>query len=227
MATLAMAEAFANVTTRRTIVFAAWGGEEDGILGSQAWVSAHPELLPFIDLYVNYDVTALAWPAPLTDPAPVIFASGPDGPLGEALAAQHRIVLSDWMKSDAEFVYEGVAQGQATGAGVNAQSDHTPFMSRGIPAAFQFTSRVSDVFGIIHSETDTVENMTAYALLGPEGVGLELNETDVRAGEAALARSFETQMMGGFYLAVLTDNGVLSPVRSPPASFPSVVNVRS
>jgi len=225
VAMLALAEAFANVTTSRTIVFAAWGGEEDGILGSQAWISAHPELVPRIDLYLNYDVTALAWPAPLVDPAPVVFASGPDGPVGQALAAQHQTVMRDWLKLDAPFVYEAIVQGQATGAGVNAQSDHTPFVTRGVPGVFQFTSRVQDVFGIIHSERDTVENMTAYALLGIEGIGQQLNASEVREGEAVLARSFETQMMGGFYQAILLDNGVLSPAR--PASLPPVVIPRS
>lgn len=227
VATLALAQAFANITTRHTLIFAAWGGEEDGILGSQAWLTAHPELVPAIDLYVNYDVTGIAWPAPATDPAPVVFTSGPDGPIGDALAAQHQTVLTEWMKLDAPFVYEPVAQGQAAG-GVNAQSDHTPFLSRGIPAAFQYTSRLSDAFLFVHQETDTVENLTAYSLLGPEGVGMELNATQRREGEALLARSFETQMMGGFYLAALLDAGVLSPARpAPPGSLPTLENARS
>src|SRR5581483_9312751 len=64
VATLAMARAFANLTTEHTLVFAEWGGEEDGIVGSSAWLAAHPQLVPYIDGYVNFDVVALAWPAP-------------------------------------------------------------------------------------------------------------------------------------------------------------------
>lgn len=227
VATLALAEAFANLTTRHTIVFAAWGGEEDGILGSQAWLAAHPELVPRIDLYLNFDVTGIAWPAPATDPAPVVFTSGPDGPIGDALAEQHRVVVADWLQLDAPFVYEPVAQGQAAG-GVNAQSDHTPFLARGIPAAFQYTSRLEDAFLFVHQEADTVENLTAYSLLGPDGVGVLLEGAELREAEALLARSFETQMMGGFYLAALLDAGVLSPARpAPPGLVPLLENARS
>lgn len=216
VATLALAKAFQNVTTSRTIVFAAWGGEEDGILGSQAWLLKHPELVPYIDLYVNYDVTALAWPAPATDPAPVVVATGPDAQASDALAKQHAELESVWMQTGAEFVYEPVVQGQATGAGVDAQSDHTPFMARGIPSVFQFTGRVSDVFGLIHSERDTTENMTKYALKGPEGIDTEFTPEEMAQGEAILADSFETQMVAGFYWAVLVDGGVLPSLRADP-----------
>ena len=219
VATLAMAEAFAQVNTSRSLFFAAWGGEEDGILGSQAWITAHPELVPFIDLYVNFDVTGLAWPAPLAQPAPVVVATGPDGAIAGVLAQQHAQVAEEYLQLEgAEFVYEPVVQGQATGAGVNAQSDHTPFMARGVPSVFQFTQDVQGAFNLIHKEADTVENMTAYALLGPEGVGQELDAQQVREGEAALADSFETQTMGAFYLAALLDAESLPPAR--PASLP-------
>lgn len=225
MAVLAMAEALAKVNTSRSIIFAAWGGEEDGIIGSQAWLSGHPELVSQIDLYVNFDVTGLAWPAPLVDPAPVVIATGPDGPAQDALAAQHAEIARTWLAlPDAPFVYEGVAQGQATGAGVNAQSDHTPFAARGIPVVFQFTQDIAGAFTLIHKETDTVENMTAYALLGPQGVGEALDPEQVAQGEAALARSFETQTMGAFYLVALLDAGALEA--AAPASLPALVNDR-
>ena len=225
MAVLAMAEAFARVNTSHSIVFAAWGGEEDGIVGSQAWLSGHPELVPMIDLYVNFDVTGLAWPAPIVDPAPVVIATGPDGPMGDALAAQHAQVAATWLAlPDAPFVYESIVGGQATGAGVNAQSDHTPFATRKIPVVFQFTQDIAGAFTLIHKETDTVENMTAYALLGPQGVGEPLEPAQTVEGEAALARSFETQMMGAFYMVALLDAGVFDP--AAPASLPALVNAR-
>lgn len=226
VATLAMAEALSRVETSHSIVFAAWGGEEDGILGSQAWLSAHPELVPAIDLYVNFDVTGLAWPAPLSAPAPVVVSTGPDGPAQDALAAQHAEVAKTWLAVEAPFVYEGVAQGQATGAGVNAQSDHTSFMARGIPVVFQFTSDVGGALNLIHKEADTVENMTAYALLGPEGIGQELTPEEVAAGERALADSFETQTMGALYLALLQDGGTFPSARAEAPLSPLLVKAR-
>ncbi|HUR69932.1 MAG TPA: M28 family peptidase [Candidatus Thermoplasmatota archaeon] len=209
VATLAMAKAFAQVNTSHSLIFGVWGGEEDGILGSQAWLAGHPELVPFLDLYVNFDVTSLAWPAPAPDPAPVVATTGPDGPMGDALAAAHQAIVADWMQVDAPFVYEPVAQGQANGAGVNAQSDHTSFLARGIPVLFQFTARTGDAFALIHSERDTTENMTKFALRGPDAdLDAPLNTTEQAEGEAVLAKSFETQMVAGFYLAVLMDDGV-------------------
>lgn len=221
VATMAMAQAFQNVTTEHTLVFGLWGGEEDGILGSQAWLAHHPDLVPLIDAYVNFDVTAIAWPAPKPEPAPIIVAAGPDGPVAQALHAHASTIETTWMQTEAEWVHEGVAQGQATGAGVNAQSDHTPFMGRGVPVFFQFTAKVNDVFAIIHSDVDTVDNLTKYALLGVEGVSDDtvLTPEEVREGEWYLARSFETQMYLGLYYALLTDAGVF-PAASAGGGLP-------
>lgn len=226
MATLAMAEALARVNTSHSIIFGAWGGEEDGILGSQAWLAGHPEFVPAIDLYVNFDVTGLAWPAPLSAPAPVVVSTGPDGLAEQTLAAQHREVAKTWLAVEAPFVYEGIGQGQAAGAGVNAQSDHTPFMARGIPVVFQFTGDINGAFNLIHKESDTVENMTAYALLGPEGIGQALTPEEVAQGERALAASFETQTMGALYLALLQDGGTFPSARAEAPLAPVLVNAR-
>jgi carboxypeptidase Q len=40
---------------RRTIRIALWSGEEQGLLGSQAWVANHRELWPSISAYLNVD----------------------------------------------------------------------------------------------------------------------------------------------------------------------------
>lgn len=217
VATMAMAKAFQNVTMQHTVGFALWAGEEDGILGSQAWVTRHADMLPFIDGYYNFDVTPLAWPAPKVDPSPLLVAAGPDGPVADELHGYAREVHDTWMAIDGEFQYEAVGQGQAQGAGVNAQSDHTPFMSRGIPVYFAFTSKVDDVFAIIHSEVDTLENLTKYALGGVEALANEipLAPEEVAEGEWYLARSFETNMALGFYWAVLTDAGVFGVPTKP------------
>ncbi|MEQ9400554.1 MAG: M20/M25/M40 family metallo-hydrolase [Longimicrobiales bacterium] len=44
-----------GVQPRRTIRIALWSGEEQGLLGSRAWVAAHPELHDRISAYVNID----------------------------------------------------------------------------------------------------------------------------------------------------------------------------
>jgi hypothetical protein len=40
---------------RRTIRVALWGGEEQGLLGSKAWVAAHRDSLDKVDVYYNID----------------------------------------------------------------------------------------------------------------------------------------------------------------------------
>jgi Zn-dependent M28 family amino/carboxypeptidase len=44
-----------GVQPRRTIRIALWSGEEQGLLGSRAWVRNHPELHDRISAYVNVD----------------------------------------------------------------------------------------------------------------------------------------------------------------------------
>lgn len=233
VATMAVAKAFQNVTTEHTLMFALWGGEEDGILGSQWWVSTHPQVVPLVDAYVNFDVTGIAYPAPKPEPAPIVLAAGPDGPIAQGIHAALAEVESKWLQSGAPFQPESVAREQATGtlglggAGVNAQSDHTPFMARGIPVLFQFTGKVDDVFGIIHSDVDTVDNLTKYALLGIEGIGEDviLEPAQIQEGEQLLARSFETQMYTAFYWTILMDAGVL-PLPGAGGAAPTHLDAR-
>ncbi len=44
-----------DLKPRRTIRIGLWSGEEQGLLGSRAWVKNHPEMLPEISAYVNVD----------------------------------------------------------------------------------------------------------------------------------------------------------------------------
>ncbi|HEX9729742.1 MAG TPA: M20/M25/M40 family metallo-hydrolase [Gemmatimonadales bacterium] len=44
-----------NLTPRRTIRIGLWSGEEQGLLGSRAWVENHPALHDRISVYVNVD----------------------------------------------------------------------------------------------------------------------------------------------------------------------------
>jgi hypothetical protein len=222
VATLAMAEAFANLTTEHSIVFAEWGGEEDGTVGSAAWLAAHPQMVPQIDGYVNFDVVALAYPAPKPEPAPIVVTAAPDGPVADALHADAAMIEKTYARTGAKLIMEDWAKNQATGtlglggAGVNAQSDHTPFAAHGIPSFFLFTSRVPDVFAIIHSPKDTLDNMTRYSLLGIQGIGQELTPAETAEGEALLARSFEAQMVPMFDWVVLVDDGTIAlPVAAP------------
>ncbi|MHC4513976.1 MAG: M20/M25/M40 family metallo-hydrolase [Planctomycetota bacterium] len=45
----------AGVKPKRTIRFCLWGGEEQGLLGSRAYVGAHADEMPKISAYLNHD----------------------------------------------------------------------------------------------------------------------------------------------------------------------------
>lgn len=44
-----------NLPLRRTVRVGFWAGEEQGLLGSRAWVRMHPDVLPKVSAYVNID----------------------------------------------------------------------------------------------------------------------------------------------------------------------------
>lgn len=245
--TMELARALAPYDFRYTIAFALWGGEEDGILGSQFWVQTNPEARARVLSYWNLDVVGMSWPAPLS-PAidPVVISAGPDAPtpggtgqtsdpISKSLLDWAQTLQQDWFGFPEEvngtdvFYYEGIAAGQASGyAQVNAQSDHTPFMAAGIPSYFIFNGDALGQGGVgIHNEKDTLANLTKYSIYGTDTdfdadfATLE----DFHLGKQALAASWETVMFFPFYHAVLTDLGVYVPpgvAGSSPVSIPPV-----
>lgn len=157
--------------------------------------------------YVNLDVSALAWPAPLPKPDPAISSSGPDGPIADRM---NEAMARAWAAAgfpDDMIQYRHVGSGQAEG-GVDAQSDHTSFIAAGVPSTFVYTSNLTAAFALIHSERDTLENMTVFAGTGVVGdeAGTALLDSATRpAAEEALAKSFATFQWVAFYYAVQTD----------------------
>lgn len=51
-----MAKNMADKKPKKTIRFATWGGEENGLLGSWEYVNAHPEVLEELSVYINMDM---------------------------------------------------------------------------------------------------------------------------------------------------------------------------
>ena len=247
VATMELARALAPYDFRYTIAFGLWGGEEDGILGSQFWVQSNPDARARVLSYWNLDVIGMSWPAPLSPQIdPVVISAGPDAPtpggtgqtsdpISQDLLGWAETLQQEWFAYPDEingtqaFYYEGVAAGQASGyAAVNAQSDHTPFMAAGIPAYFIFNGDALGQGGVgIHNERDTLVNLTKYSVYGTDTdfdadfATLE----DFQLGKQALADSWETVMFFPFYHTVLTDLGVYTPpgvAGRSPASIPPV-----
>lgn len=185
VATMEIARVMSQFEWKHTLKFGLWGGEENGILGSQFWVQTNPTAKATVTSYWNLDVVGMSWPAPLPEPDPHVIAAGPDapedlngqgtGPVAAELLRFAQELQADWfgyptsVEGKRMFHYEGVVNGQASGyAQVNAQSDHTPFMAAGIPSYFIFngdTLSEGNPVGI-HNFGDTLDNMTKYAYFG-------------------------------------------------------------
>ncbi len=240
--TLELARALAPYEFRHTLKFGLWGGEENGILGSQFWVRTNPEAVARTVSYWNLDVIGMSWPSPKPMPDPVMIAAGPDAPaqggqttdpVSQDLLTWSQQLQETWFGYPSEvdgtemFLYEGVASGQATGyAGVNAQSDHTPFIAAGVPSYFIFNADALDMPVMLHTESDTLENMTRYAWWEKEA---DLDSPDpwpnatVKAeAEQVLAQSFETTLFFPLYHALLVDQGVYVPPGADQRAAPAL-----
>jgi hypothetical protein len=127
-----------GLKTRRSILFAFWDGEEDGLLGSRHWMS-HPTLpLARVKLNVTIDMVGR-----LRDERLEVLGTRSgyglrrlfSGPVEEPL----------WL----DFAWD-----------VRSNSDHWPFLERGIPAAILHTGIHSDY----HRPTDDVEKINAAGM---------------------------------------------------------------
>ncbi len=185
VSTMELARVMSQFEWKHTLKFGLWGGEENGILGSQFWIQTNPTAKAAVTSYWNLDVVGMSWPAPLPEPDPHVIAAGLDvpedlngqgtGPIATELLRFAQELQADWfgfptaVDGERMFHYEGVVSGQASGyAQVNAQSDHTPFMAAGIPSWFIFngdTLSEGNPVGI-HNFGDTLDNMTKYAYFG-------------------------------------------------------------
>lgn len=209
MTVVALAEAMANMTTRQTLVFALWGGEESGLLGSSFWLASHPAERARMSAYWNMDVVGLSWPAPLIGHVPLTLHVGPEsneGPAPQAMLAWAQSLQTDWMQyaqangTEANFVY-------VSGRGGVVTSDSAAFLAAGVPS---FTPESYGSIGSvyrIHEETDTLENMTRFAWFGND-VDFDApwpdNVTHAQAREL-VARSFDPYMWFFFYHVVVSD----------------------
>ncbi len=131
----------AGAKPRRTIVFMLWSGEEQGLLGSKGYVQAHPEQMDAISAVLVHDggtnylsglgVTREMRPQMEQAFAPV-FKLDPEG---------HPFVLEE-----ADSLRPG-------------GSDHTPFITAGVPGFFWNQDGRSNYDFVHHTQHDTLANV--------------------------------------------------------------------
>lgn len=162
-ALLAIADALHNTKPKRTIVFAAWGAEEEGELGSEYFV-AHPTIdLDKVVEYINLDMVGS------------YRSRGFVAAMGTFAKLPARAVLEHAMKSYPKL---------SVGLGGRAErSDHEAFCKQGIPYVFFWTPDAR----CYHETCDTAANldtkhMAQIAHLAGDLVqGLADTETDLAA----------------------------------------------
>ena len=176
---LEMAQALAKMEFDHTVVAGLWACEEEGLLGSLAYVEHLPENVS-VRAYMNFDMVSLNYPiVPLSEPI-----IGPGGEIFSATKYDWTISIAGANQSNMERMYDWVGTTidddlsyQPTEANPitwqiseSCASDHCAFFSEGYPT-FNFFSPGGDIsfWQEWHSPSDTFEFMTAKAG-GQEGM---------------------------------------------------------
>lgn len=156
---LELARQLKGAKARRSILLLHFGGEEEGLLGSQYWVQHPTHPLASVKFMLNFDMVGR-----LDDKAPHLLMGGLGAPKAALEAAQKRVP-------------EGFKVTGDVGASVGG-SDHMSFSQAKIPTFFFFTG----VHGEYHRPTDTADRINArgMALLADYGrtVALDLANGD-------------------------------------------------
>lgn len=167
-ALLAIADAVHATTPKRTIVFAAWGAEEEGELGSEYFV-AHPTIdLDRVVEYINLDMVGS------------YSSKGWVAAMGTFAKLPARAVLQHAMKAYPRL---------SVGLGGRAErSDHEAFCKQGIPYVFFWTPDAR----CYHETCDTAANLDVAHmaqiahLAGDLVTGLAETKTDLAASRDKL-----------------------------------------
>lgn len=137
---------FAANPPRRTLKFNWFGSEEQGLLGSKAYVAAHEAELEKHRLMVNVDMA------------------------GPVLGSEHIFIMGDApMKSYVEGMMNELGAAVVYHEEVYS-SDGTPFSDKGIPA-INFTRVNANGTGFIHDRRDALAN----GFLSADALGITLN----------------------------------------------------
>ena len=131
--------AAAGVQPRRTIRFMLWSGEEQGLLGSRAYVEQHPDQMEKISAVFNYD----------GGPNPI---AGID--CTPAFQAEFEKVFAPVMGLNEELPFRLNLRERGMTAG---GSDHVSFFRKGVPAFFWSQRGPLDFRHGLHTQFDTFE----------------------------------------------------------------------
>ena len=179
-AIMEIAEAVAELKTSKTVVLALWGGEEQGLWGSEYFLDNLPANVS-IKTYLNFDMPGINWPG--RDPFHGYI--GPDNDQDRTEHPELLFLLDHAVYDVLEYPNEAfISREQEVGSG-----DHDTFMAAGIPSVFFFGMTFESWTTNYHTPTDTVEGMELHA-----------------GGHDALVGGFNTVAWVGYYTIILLDN---------------------
>lgn len=137
-----LARVFQDIATEKSIVFACFAGEEQGLVGAYAWVQslADSGQLANVEHMINLDMIAHATSDLLDTRIETISAFQGEFARYRAAAATYAPEL------------------RIIEAGTQAYSDHWPFIERGIPAVFTWENGAS-IYPHYHQSTDLPQNL--------------------------------------------------------------------
>ena len=183
-----MAQALASREWDHTVVAALWACEEEGLLGSEAFVAHLPEG-KVVKAYMNFDMVSLNYPiVPPPGYGPYDLSIATAGAYEDNLS-----IMNEWVGQvvDDELAMQYVAENQIYWESAEScASDHCSFFSQGY-ATFNFFSAGGDAsfWQEWHSGTDNLDFMVAKA-----------------GGEDELGDGFNTLVWISFSLFVHIDN---------------------
>ncbi len=128
----------AGVKPRRTIRFMVWSGEEQGLLGSAAYVKAHKDLMPKISAVLVHD-------------GGTNYLSGIGAT--EAMLSDFEQVFAPVKELDPQFPFEVRKVGGLTGGG----SDHASFLAANVPGFFWRQAGKARYQRTHHTQYDTFD----------------------------------------------------------------------
>ena len=182
---LEVGQALAQMEFDHTVVAALWACEEEGLLGSLAYVANLPENVS-VRTYMNFDMVSLNYPiVPITEPlidpltGDIFEPTKYDWSISIAGASDENMDrMYDWVT---QTIDENLAYQPTEGNPImwqkaeSCSSDHCSFFSAGYPT-FNFFSPGGDIsfWQEWHSPSDTFEFMTAKAG-GPDGMASGFN----------------------------------------------------
>ena len=128
----------AGAKPRRTIRFMVWSGEEQGLLGSAAYIKAHKDLTPKISAVLVHD-------------GGTNYLSGIGAT--EAIQSDFEQVFAPVKELDPQFAFDVRKVGGLTGGG----SDHASFLSANVPGFFWRQAGKARYQRTHHTQFDTFD----------------------------------------------------------------------